>query len=319
MRPGSSGCDERPELVLGLTRTEGLGQASVREAAVITMLDGMSTDELSRSTSLADDHRVAKRTPLLRRPWVVPLALLTVIFIGYAVPPYLSLDPARARIQPMPPHASYYPLLVTHIFLGSITLLAACLQVWPWLRRSHPAIHRWSGRVYVTAALIASVCVMIIAPMGLYGANQRVPNTILAVLWFGTTLAGFRAIRQRRYADHRQWMLRSIALAFSIVAFRVWMLVAFAILVPEIYTGAEVDSSDVAQAVGVTSWMSWVVNLLIVEWWLLRRRTSDASTGREVDQSSANRITTRGNPPETAVVSAALIKPASSKSMRVPT
>ena len=158
----------------------------------------MSTDELSRSTSVADDHRVAARKPLLRRPWVVPLALLTVIFIGYAVPPYLTLDPAHARIQPMPPHASYYPLLVTHIFLGSIALLAACLQVWPWLRRSHPGVHRWSGRVYVTA-LSASVCVMIISPMGLYGANQRVANTMLALLWFGTTLAGFRAIRQRRY------------------------------------------------------------------------------------------------------------------------
>jgi uncharacterized membrane protein YozB (DUF420 family) len=238
---------------------------------VITMLDAMSTDELSRSTALADDPRAAQRTPLLRRPWVVPLALMTVIFIAYAVPPYLTLDPAQARTQPMPPHASYYPLLVTHIFLGSVALLAACLQVWPWLRRTRPAIHRWSGRVYVTAGLSASACVMIISPMGLYGANQRVANTMLALLWFGTTLAGFRAVRQRRFADHRQWMLRSFAFAFSIVAFRVWMLIAFAVFVPEIFTGAEIDPADVSQAIGVTSWVSWVVNLLIVEWWLHRR------------------------------------------------
>ena len=242
----------------------------------------MSTDELSRTAIHTDHHRMVARKPLLRRPWVVPLVLLAVIFIAYAVPPYLSLDPAQARIQPMPPHASYYPLLVTHIFLGSIALLAACLQVWPWLRRSHLAVHRWSGRVYVAVALIASVCVMIISPMGLYGANQRVANTMLALLWFGTTLAGYRAIRHRRFADHRQWMLRSFALAFSIVAFRVWMLIAFAVFVPEIYTGAEVDPADVSQAVGVTSWVSWVVNLLILEWWLHRRpyfRRSRASDG----------------------------------------
>jgi hypothetical protein len=98
---------------------------------VITMLGDMSTDELSRTTSPTADRRLAVRTPLVRRPWVVPLVLLTVIFIAYAVPPYLTLDPARARIQSMPPHASYYPLLVTHIFLGSVALLAACLQVWP--------------------------------------------------------------------------------------------------------------------------------------------------------------------------------------------
>jgi uncharacterized membrane protein YozB (DUF420 family) len=230
----------------------------------------MSTDELARTAARTDD-RSAGSMPLLRRPWVVPLALLTVIFIGYAVPPYLSLDPGRARIQPMPSHASYYPLLVTHILLGSVALLAACVQVWPALRRSRPAIHRWSGRVYVATALTASVCVMIISPMGLHGANQRVANTMLAVLWFGTTLAGFRAIRQRRFADHRRWMLRSFALAFSIVAFRLWMPVAFAVFVPEIYTGAEVDEAALNQAIGVTSWVSWVVNLLIIEWWLHRR------------------------------------------------
>ena len=64
---------------------------------------------------------------------------------------------------------------------------------------------------------------MIISPMGLHGANQRLANTMVAVLWFGTTLAGCRPIRQRRFADHRQWMLRSVALAYSIVAFRLWM------------------------------------------------------------------------------------------------
>jgi len=74
---------------------------------VIIMLGGMSTDELSRTTAPTDDHLDAAGTPLLRRPWVVPLALLTVIFVGYAVPPYLSLDPALARIQPTPPHAVY--------------------------------------------------------------------------------------------------------------------------------------------------------------------------------------------------------------------
>jgi hypothetical protein len=155
---------------------------------------------------------------------------------------------------------------------------------------------------------------MIISPMGLHGANQRVANTMLALLWFGTTLAGFRAIRQRRFADHRQWMLRSAALAFSIVAFRFWMLVVFAVVVPETFTGGEVDPAALDQAIGLTSWVSWVVNLLIAEWWLHRRPGIPARSQRR-----SSRITTRGNPPETERVSAALVKPASSKSLRVPT
>ena len=95
-------------------------------------------------------------------------------------------------------------------------------------------------------------------------------NTLLAVLWFGTTLAGFRAARQHRYADHRQWMLRSVALTFSIIANRAWLMILFAVFIPEIFTGGEVDPMALDQAIGVSSWMSWVVNLIIVECWLHR-------------------------------------------------
>ena len=235
----------------------------------------MSTDELSPPRIRPAGPRLRERVPLWRRPWVVPLAVLTVIFVAYVLPPYLTLDPAQARLQPMPEFPGYYPLLVTHIFLGSVVLLTACLQVWPWLRRSHPKVHRTSGRLYVAAALPASVCVMIVAPMTLHGANGQVANTILALLWFGTTLAGFRAIRQRRYADHRRWMLRSVALSFSIVANRVWLMILFAVFVPEIYLGAEVDPAALEQAIGVSMWISWVVNLLIVQWWLDRHPLPD--------------------------------------------
>ena len=56
-----------------------------------------------------------------------------------------------------------------------------------------------------------------------------------------------------------------------------------------------------SMAIGVTSWISWVVNLLIVEWWLHRRPDIYGTAQRR-----SSRITTRGNPPETALVSAAL-------------
>jgi uncharacterized membrane protein YozB (DUF420 family) len=252
--------------------------------------EDMSGQALRRTaTRTPDVHRTPARTGLLRRPWIAPVALLTVIFVASALPPYLSLDPALARLQPMPAYRAYYPLLVTHIFLGSLVLLAACFQVWPWLRRTHPAVHRWSGRIYVAAALSASACVMIIAPMGLHGANQQVANTMLAALWFGTTLAGFRAIRQRRFAAHRRWMLRSVALSFSIVANRIWLAVAFAVFVPEIYTGAELDPVAVDQAIGASAWISWVANLLIIEWWLQRHPApfTSANRSRQVAASVA--------------------------------
>ncbi|MBD0324764.1 MAG: DUF2306 domain-containing protein [Aldersonia sp.] len=72
---------------------------------------------------------------------------------------------------------------MAHIFFGSVALLTACLQVWPWLRRRHPAVHWYSGRLYVFAgALPAGLAVLTVVPFGTWGANQRTANTMLALL-----------------------------------------------------------------------------------------------------------------------------------------
>ncbi len=212
---------------------------------------------------------------LLARPWVVPLAILTVGFLAFALPPYATLDPAQARLPIPAGYPWYYPMLVAHIAFGSVALLTATLQIWPWLRRHHPAVHRWSGRIYVFGgALPAGLTVLTITPLGVWGPNQQVANTMLALLWLATTIFGYRATRARRYAEHREWMIRSFALAFSIVANRVWSVICILVFAPEVMTAdaPPVDSAQLAQAIGVATWLSWVVNLLIAEWWLHRTR-----------------------------------------------
>ena len=160
---------------------------------VIATLVGMAIDELTRTEPSPDPYPGGGGAGC-GWPCSGPVA---VGFVVYALPPYLTLDRPRPGCNRSPPHAAYYPLLVTHIFLGSVALLAASLQVWPWLRRNHPRVHRTSGRIYVSAVLPASICVLIIAPMGLHGAPAGGQHDA-GLLWFGTTLAGFRAVRQHR-------------------------------------------------------------------------------------------------------------------------
>jgi uncharacterized membrane protein len=202
------------------------------------------------------------------------LGLLTVFFLAYALPPYLGLNPAQARL-PQPEAAPwFYPALVAHIAFGSIALLTAVLQVWPWLRRTHPQVHRWSGRIYLfLGAVPGSLVVLGVAPFTVSGGpSSHVANTMLAVLWLGTSVAGYRAARGRRFAEHREWMVRSVALAFSIVASRVWSVVCIVAFAPSVLSGGPVDPDELAQAVSAATWLSWVVNLLVAEWWLHRTR-----------------------------------------------
>ncbi|MFD2081081.1 Predicted membrane protein [Actinopolymorpha cephalotaxi] len=229
-----------------------------------------------------------KRRPRTRRQTVgvVVLLLAAAGFLAYSLPPYLGLDPSRARLPVPAGFPAYYPLLVTHIFCGSVALVTGCLQLWPWLRRRHPAVHRWSGRAYFFGGVLpAGVAILGVAPLSFTGVVGQVSNTMLAVLWLPFTIAGYRAARQRRYADHRRWMVRSFALTTSIVLNRVWLVVWIMVLMPRLSTqyGGDMDAL-VLDAGLVSGWMSWTVNLLVAEWWLQRggRATRRARRARAV-------------------------------------
>jgi hypothetical protein len=140
-------------------------------------------------------------------------------------------------------------------------------------------VHRWAGRLYLFGGVFpAGVLVLGVAPVSSTGFTSAVGNTTLAVLWLGTAAAGYRAARQRRFADHRTWMVRNFALTLSIVFNRVW-LILFVILidVPSVaglFGGDETTRIQTAASASV--WLSWVANLLFAEWYVLRRKPAPA-------------------------------------------
>ena len=230
----------------------------------------MATDTTTTTPTPARRPRTVR---WWRRPWIAPLAVITGVFLATALPRYVGLDPSQALIPAGDigdRGAAYYPALVTHIFTGSVLLCAGVLQLWPWLRANHPRVHRWSGRVYVAAAIPTGIAALVTAQFPSEGPSQRIANSLLAVLLLTFTLLGFRAVRQRRFADHREWMIRSTAMAFSIVANRFWGVVLVIIFVPS-FEGDMADSPEALSAAAASAWLSWVVNLLFAEWWIHRK------------------------------------------------
>jgi uncharacterized membrane protein len=201
------------------------------------------------------------------------LAVLVAAFIAFALPPYLTLDVSRSRIPPPAGFAAYYPLLVIHVVFASVAMVAACLQIWPWLRRRHPAVHRVTGRVYIFAGVLpAGVAGLIIGAMSPFGPIIRASNVLLAILWLTCTAAGFRMSRQRRVADHRRWMIRSVTLTLSIITNRVWAVVATLVLLPHLPTTYGGNETLMVHAIaGLAGWLGWVLPLILTEWWILER------------------------------------------------
>ena len=205
-----------------------------------------------------------------RRPWIAPLAAVAIGFVAVSLPPYLSGDPTRSRVPPSFP--MHYPILVAHVVFGSVALLTACLQIWPWFRRRYRAAHRQLGRVYVFAGVLPAG--LLALPMGAlspFGPVARASNVLLASLWLACTLTGHRMARTRRYADHRRWMIRSFALTASIITNRLWGPLAWFALAPQL-DGAFAGNEQLLRwtIAGISTWLGWVIPLLCAEWWLER-------------------------------------------------
>ncbi|GAA2907564.1 hypothetical protein Acy02nite_11510 [Actinoplanes cyaneus] len=222
-----------------------------------------------------------------QRPWIVPLAAVVVIFVAFSIPPYLSFDPAQSRVpQPASLGVAHFWLLVPHVLFGSVALVTAVLQIWPWFRQQHPVAHRRIGRVYVFGGVLpAGLCALTIGAFTPYGPVTRTSDVILAVLWLGVTVTGWRAARHRRFGEHRRWMIRSFALTASIITNRIWGAVFVIGLSPQLETTFHGDEGLLSWvASGASSWLGWTVPFLIAEWWLERGRTKGRPAIRPAPQ-----------------------------------
>ncbi len=152
-----------------------------------------------------------------------------------------------------------------HILGGPLALALAPLQVLTGLRGRWPGLHRWSGRLYGLAVLLAGLAGLTLAPTSMASDFARAGFMVLAVLWIGTTARGIWLAVQGDLHRHRWWMQRSIALTFAAVTLRLIMapLMVFGWTVPQTYD--------------VTAWGAWVINLVVLELWqrgMFKRKTA---------------------------------------------
>jgi len=114
--------------------------------------------------------------------------------------------------------------LLPHGLAGACALVLAPLQFAEGLRRRHTTLHRTMGTIYVISAFI-------LAPVGLYiqyldeaqGAARSftIETVIQSSSLMITTGIGCYFALKRQFTYHRQWMIRSYAVALTFLEIRV--------------------------------------------------------------------------------------------------
>lgn len=146
-----------------------------------------------------------------------------------------------------------------HVSFAPLALGIGALQFFHGIRRRKPIVHRWLGRAYAVAVLIAGLAGLALALGSLDRPIAAAGFGMLSVIWLFVTFRGVQLARAGRFGEHRKWMIRSFALTFAAVTLRLQLPVLIAAL-----------GMDYVEASAILGWSCWVPNLLVAEWLLLR-------------------------------------------------
>lgn len=184
------------------------------------------------------------------------LYFLTIGVAGYAVVAY-GLFPLGSLVHPDMQVAfqAHAVGIYTHVYASLVALALGPFQFSSRLRQQNTALHRWSGRLYLSiGVLVGGASGLYMAQFAFGGNVARIGFSLLALSWLFTGLMAYLAIRHRDIANHRRWMVRNFALTFAAVTLRIYLGLSAA-------AGFTFESSY-----PVIAWLCWVPNLIVAEW-----------------------------------------------------
>lgn len=182
------------------------------------------------------------------------------------------------RLANLVEHAGHFALIYAHTVGGTLMLAAGAAALYiGWTRRQF-RYHRLFGYTYIVGGAVGASLAGFLALANTHGGDAAplrfdpaaasdtgVALAALAAAWLATTGMAYRAVRNRRFEAHRQWMVRSYVLTWSFVLCR---------LVGRVPALAELgDGSSII-------WLSWIVPLLCCEVVLQWSETGRHSTPR---------------------------------------
>ncbi len=119
-----------------------------------------------------------------------------------------------------------------HFAMGGIILILGNIQLIDKVRNRWPVFHRWTGRVYVTASVLAALggLIFIFVTGTIGGSVMNAGFGLYGILMFIAGVQTWRHAAAGRMEQHRAWAMRLYALAIGSWLYRMdygfWLMLA---------------------------------------------------------------------------------------------
>ena len=174
---------------------------------------------------------------------------------------------------PIPAHfANHATLTLAHVLPAMLFMVLGPLQFVRGLRAKYPQVHRWSGRIFLTASTVVGVTGLTMA----FGKTIGRVDEKAAITLFGTFFlialakALWHALR-REFAQHREWMIRGYAIGLAVATIRPIMGTFFA---AALLRG---HAPEPKEFFGTAFWIGFTLQTIAAEIWINYTRPTAAA------------------------------------------
>jgi hypothetical protein len=206
----------------------------------------------------------------LRREWTIAVGLILLALVP-VIAGAVRVGAIASGVPETPDNARFMqvPLpVVLHILCAVVYSIVGAFQFLPRLRRRHTGWHRFAGRYLLVPAGL------VVAASGLWmTAYYDTPSIddgavafsryVVGSLMLACLALGVAAIARREYFAHGSWMMRAYALAMGAGT-------QVLTSIPPLLIFGEPDA--LARLVQMDT--GWIINLLVAEWVIARRRAA---------------------------------------------
>jgi uncharacterized membrane protein len=214
-------------------------------------------------------HDMNPNRALARFLWI---AVILLALIGLAVATRRTivllkpgtLSSAKNPAVQLDAHfADHVTLTLAHILPAMLFMVLGPLQFVRGLHAKYPQIHRWSGRIFLTASAVVGVTGLTMAfGKTIGGMDEKAAITLFGTFFLIALAKALRHALRKEFAQHREWMIRGYAIGLAVATIRPIMATFFAAALLRGY------APEPKEFFGTAFWIGFTLQMIAAEIWI---------------------------------------------------